>query len=801
MMNSWLCRRSRIGAAGAALVVLCLAGDRIGPRSLAAADRPRVKLGAPAASGAASAPADPSKFAPKPSPRAALPAPTATALERIERDPMDWPNWRGPQQNGVSTETGLVDAWDYAGSGKNLLWKNAEAGSISTPIVLRGKLYTLARYQPDTTREGEMVICLDAATGKKLWENTFNVFLSDVPAERVAWSSCVGDPATGRIYALGVCGYLQCIDGDTGKTIWRRSLSEEFGLLSTYGGRTNVPVLSEDKLIISSVIIGWGEMARPAHRFMAFDKNTGEILWFNGTRPLPEDTTYSTPVTAVLKGKAELVFGSGDGGVYGFQPRTGKMIWGFQLSRRGINVSPVVSDYNVYISHAEENLDNQTMGAIVRIDGSGAGDVTKDHEIWRASGMDGKASPLVVDGRLYAFDDGAKVYVIDLATGKEVCKPVKLVGTIMRGSPIYGDGKIYAATTSAWHVIKPTADGIKITQKLRLPSDEEASGSPIISHGRIYLPTTGNLYCIGAQGTTPRADPLPATPEENAVTADETPALVEVTPCEALLSSGNQQTFTARLFNANGQFLKNADASFSVEGPGAIDAHGMYTAPADSGHVAAYVTAKVGDLVGKARIRVVPPLPWKFDFSDGEVPVTWIGARYRNVVREIDGEKMMVKVTTIPKGTRSGSFMGPTNLHDYTVQADVRGAKTHDKMPDIGVVAQRYTLDLMGASQKLQIRSWTPQLEKRFAKNVPFAWKADEWYTIKFQASTSGDRAVLKGKVWPREEKEPEAWTVEAADEVGNLNGSPGLWGNASDSEICYDNIRVTPNVSVADSK
>jgi outer membrane protein assembly factor BamB len=709
-------------------------------------------------------------------------------------DPLDWPSWRGPQQNGVSQETGLIDSWDYAGEGKNLLWKNPEAGSISTPIVMRGKLYTLARNEPDTTREGEKVICLDAATGKKLWQNAFNIYLSDVPAERVGWSCCVGDPTTGRVYAMSVCGLLQCLDGDTGKTIWSRSLNEQFGLLSTYGGRTNVPVLAEDKLIISSVIIGWGDMARPAHRFMAFDKNTGEMIWFNGTRPLPEDTTYSTPLVSVLKGKKELVFGSGDGGVYGFQPRTGKQIWSFQLSRRGINVSPIVNDYFVYIAHAEENLDNQTMGGIVRIDGSGSGDVTKSNEMWRYPGMVGKSSPLLIDGRLYAFDDGAKMYVVDAATGQEICKPIKLIGTIMRGSPVYADGKIYAATTMAWHVIKPTAEGAKITHKLRLPADEEVGGSPIVSHGRIYLPTTGNLYCLGEKDAKPQATPAPPSPEENPVSADETPALVQVVPCEVLLTTNQKQSFTARLYNASGQFLKTAPATFTLDGPGAIDAQGVYTAPGGSAHVAAYVTAKVGELSGQARLRVVPPLPWKFDFSDGEVPVTWVGARYRNIVREVDGEKLMVKVTTIPKGTRSGSFMGPTNLSNYTIQADVRGSLTNNKLPDMGVVAQRYTLDLMGASQQLQIRSWTPQLEKRFAKNLPIAWKENVWYTLKLQASTDGNKAVLRGKVWPRSEPEPKAWSIEATDEVGNLMGSPGLWGNANDSEVFYDNIQVTPN-------
>ena len=124
-----------------------------------------------------------------------------------------------------------------------------------------------------------------------------------MPAERVGWSSCVADPTTGRIYALGVCGLFMCLDGDTGKTIWSRSLHEEFGLLSTYGGRTNVPVVFEDKVLISGVLTNWGDLARPAHRFLVFDKATGENLWLNGTKLAPEDTTYSTPSVLPLKGQ------------------------------------------------------------------------------------------------------------------------------------------------------------------------------------------------------------------------------------------------------------------------------------------------------------------------------------------------------------------------------------------------------------------------------------------------------------------------------------------------------------------
>ena len=108
------------------------------------------------------------------------------------------------------------------------------------------------------------MVCVDAATGETIWENSFNVWLSDVPDTRVGWSSVVGDPVTGNVYALGVCGYFQCINGETGETIWSVPMHEHFGLLTTYGGRTNFPVIFEDLVFISGVIIGWGEMAHPA---------------------------------------------------------------------------------------------------------------------------------------------------------------------------------------------------------------------------------------------------------------------------------------------------------------------------------------------------------------------------------------------------------------------------------------------------------------------------------------------------------------------------------------------------------
>jgi hypothetical protein len=234
----------------------------------------------------------------------------------------------------------------------------------------------------------------------------------------------------------------------------------------------------------------------------------------------------------------------------------------------------------------------------------------------------------------------------------------------------------------------------------------------------------------------------------------------------------------------------------------------------------------------------MPPLPWKFDFEEiplaadpktgvvkGEPPLPWIGMRYRHVVREVDGSKCLVKVTTIPKGTRSQGWIGPIDLHDYSIQADFRAQETgaekpgspasdtpksadtdadafskafgtaaaleKARMPDMGLIAQRYTLDLMGAAQQLQLRSWPPQVATHFSKTIPFAWEAGRWYTMKFEARTKDGDAHLRGKIWPRGTPEPDAWTIEAAHESGNLQGSPGFFGNSKDSEIYIDNVTV----------
>jgi hypothetical protein len=241
------------------------------------------------------------------------------------------------------------------------------------------------------------------------------------------------------------------------------------------------------------------------------------------------------------------------------------------------------------------------------------------------------------------------------------------------------------------------------------------------------------------------------------------------------------------------------DAEVKVEGGGTLSDDLVYTAPTETKGEAVFLNAASGELKSVARARVIPPFPWRFDFEEKKVPLHWVGAAYRHQPIELPtGGNGLVKISTIPKGVRSQAFIGKPNVSDYTVQAEVYALDTKNKvpttkLPDMGVVAQRYTLALEGA-QRLQIRSWVSMQEQRFAKTIPYEWQANTWYVIKLRAENKDGKAILRGKVWKKGEPEPEAWTIEGEDAVPNTVGSPGIFGNSTDAEFYIDNVSVDAN-------
>src|SRR5438093_2920201 len=209
----------------------------------------------------------------------------------------DWREARGPNRDGVSNETGLVEKW--ALNGQNFLWR-APYGGRSAPIVMGNRVYLQNPSGRGPTLQ-ERVMALDADTGKVIWEYKFNIFQSDIPAHRVGWASPAADPETGNIYALSGGALVVALNKD-GKLLWERSIGEEFAAFTTHGGRTMSPLVDGDLVIVSAAVSSWGTEAGRAHRFFALDKRTGDTMWVANPGGRPYDTVSAAPVIAPMNG-------------------------------------------------------------------------------------------------------------------------------------------------------------------------------------------------------------------------------------------------------------------------------------------------------------------------------------------------------------------------------------------------------------------------------------------------------------------------------------------------------------------
>jgi len=702
----------------------------------------------------------------------------------------DWPEWRGPQRDGTSAEKGLPEHWSPAGD--NLLWR-APYGARSGPIVLGDRIYLMNTAGNGATLQ-ERVLCLDADTGRLLWEYKFNVYQSDVPPHRAGWASPAADPLTGNVYAFSVGAHVVALSRD-GKLLWERPLAEELGMVTTHGGRTPSPVVEDGLVVVSGVTSGWGATARAAHRFVALDKLTGDIAWVSTPGTRPYDTTYSPPLVAAVNGTKLFIVGGGDGAVHALKLRTGEPVWKFEMAKRGLNTGVVLNGTTAIVSHSEENLDTSEMGLLAAIDATSKGAISRQQVKWAVPGFQGGFSSPVLDGdRVIQVDNGAVLHAFDAVTGRPLWR--RNLGTIQKSSPLLADGKLYVGTENGkFYILRPRQDRVEVLDEDLLgaePTPEAIIGSPAISRGRILVPTVEALYCIGKK----KLPPLPARPfVRDAAPAGAVVAHVQVVPAEMLLKPGESVQFRARRFDAQGRLIGEGEVTWSVEQlKGSIE-HGRLTAASDPVPHAGLVKAVSSGVTGSAAVRVVPPLPWSQDFEKlpaNSIPRHWINATGKFVVREIDGNKVLVKLADNPFTKRARVFMGPSDWSGYTVQVDVMATERRRQMGDGGVVAQRYALVLFGNNQRLELQAWQPETQRTAA--VPFAWKANTWYRVKLRVENLPDgTARARGKAWPAGEPEPQNWTVERVDPIPNRQGAPGLYADAP-FEVYFDNLKVTWN-------
>jgi outer membrane protein assembly factor BamB len=737
--------------------------------------------------------------------------------------PTGWLSWRGAGQDGFALVGKLPERITLGGEGH--LWTYPLSGR-GTPVVADGRLFTLG-YRGTGPDLQELLVALDAATGKLIWEHGFSDFLSDIIYERYSIGSPSVDPETGNVYAMTAFGLMLAYTRD-GEPLWQRSMMEEFGRLTFPNGRTGTPVIAGDRVIVHAITSSWGRLGPARDRIYAFDKRDGALLWISTPGTAPQDSSFSTPVLGTYLERPVLWVGTGCGNVVCVDVRDGSPVWRMATSSGGVNSSLIAVGDEVFAIHGNENLDSTRTGRLIRIDPQGAGAASgaseplvldAKAERWRADVGAFSSSPAMSDGWLYITEPTGDLVSVDMETGAIGFK-LKLGAEQIHASPLYADGRLWVPLNDgSLSIVRPEPDTAILDQRVQL--EGHCLGAPAAADGRIYVHTTSALYAFGGAGEGwNRRWETPILPEAPAA---GTPSRLWVRPAEVGLVAGESATISAVTADAQGwatgsEPISGGALTLSPRPPGPplrLDrgSDGALMAPGDSGPWAGEVGVRSGALEGGMRLRILPNPPWREDFESfslapalgapkpaapgADPPAAWIGGKLKWRVEDRAGEKVLAKTTDRLLFQRSMVFMGPPELSGYTVEADVLSEGSKRGMSSAGVIAQRYIVALQGNQQTLEIQS----NYDRVRTSVPYAWKPGVWYRVKARVDVAADgTGVVRGKAWPRGTPEPAAWTIEMTHAHAHSHGAPGIYGFAVQSQyrVYVDNIAVLPGAGAA---
>lgn len=316
----------------------------------------------------------------------------------------DWPQWRGPQRDGVWRETGLLEK--FPAEQLPSKWRAKISSGYSGPTVAAGRVYLTDRVvEPEQI---EQVHCFDEATGKSLWTHRYNCVYKQVgyQAGPRASVSIDGD----RAYALGTMGNLFCLDAASGKVRWEKDLSAEYEIEMPIWGISAAPLVEGELLILH---VGGANGAS----VVALDKSSGSERW----RALADRAQYAAPVIVEQAGKRVVVSWTGDA-VVGLDPLTGKVYWRHEMkpTRMPIGIAtPIVDRGRLFVSSF---YDGSLMLRLKE-------DAPAVEEMWRRLGPDEQhtesihcmiGTPVFDGDQLYGVDSYGELRCLDPATGDRV---------------------------------------------------------------------------------------------------------------------------------------------------------------------------------------------------------------------------------------------------------------------------------------------------------------------------------------------------------------------------------------------
>jgi outer membrane protein assembly factor BamB len=402
----------------------------------------------------------------------ALAAPVSTAD--------NWPRFRGPYGAGVAADKGIPVRWTEK---DGLLWKKEVPGAGNgSPVVWGRRLFLQTAAGKD-----RLLLCLDVKDGQTLWKKSIlggaarihpkNSFASSTPA--------VDDE---RVYVLFWDGRLLFLAAYTfeGKLAWRQNLG---GFKSQHGAGTS-PIVYGDKVILANDQDG-------AATLLAFEARTGKPAWQAKRRAFR--ACYSTPFVLENNGRAELIVAS-TAGITSYNPLNGEENWHWNWAFEGMALRTVASP----IAHGDlifaASGDGSGARHMAAVKGGGKGDVTKTHLVWeRKRAFPYVPSMLAKGGHLYCVNDLGIASCHVAATGKTIWS--HRLGDGVTASPLLIDGKVYAFSDKGNVYVFPAAATFKLLGRTQL--GEGITATPAVAANRLFIRGEKHLFCLGkGQGET-----------------------------------------------------------------------------------------------------------------------------------------------------------------------------------------------------------------------------------------------------------------------------------------------------------
>jgi outer membrane protein assembly factor BamB len=405
----------------------------------------------------------------------ALPALLLAAPARGE----DWPEFRGPTGQGLYSGH-LPTDW---GTGLNVTWKQPIPGNgWSSPVVSGGRVYLTTAVPADGGSgkdQSLQALCLDAATGKVLWQKeAFHQDGAKAPPVHGKNSHASPTPLVsgGRLYVHFGHQGTACLDAASGKVLWQNTRLR----YQPVHGNGGSPVLVEDALIFSSD--GADE------RFIAaLDRNTGTVLWkTDRDAPVGKKFSFGTPLLITVNGQKQVI-SPGSNVVSAYDPATGKEVWRVRYTGYSVIPRPVYGHGLVFLS---TGFDAPVLLAI-RPDGTG--DVTDTHVAWRMrKNAPLTPSPLLVGDELYTLSDNGVLCCLSPITGLPYYE--KRLGGNYSASPLYADGNIYVQSEDGTGTVVKA--GRQFEERARNALEERSLASYAAADGALFIRTAKHLYRI-----------------------------------------------------------------------------------------------------------------------------------------------------------------------------------------------------------------------------------------------------------------------------------------------------------------